>query len=219
MVLYDAVTSSIPGNRRAFNRRANLATSDHLGSVTRMSESVSLRMTTWNSFSMNRILVALVATLTFSAQAAPPGFESASLATLHELQLKLPLPTWIPPGFRAEVTESVFNVGQHRYITVEYKQKDVAKSFSFQFAAVKLGAPIFADERAAPVRVDFQSVGLGKSHFLTAIVRGLPECQTPWIDLKLPGYPKYGSFVSLGLRSETVKKVLVSVRPYEPSNQ
>ena len=144
--------------------------------------------------------------------AAPPGFDGNMLVELSELNLQLPLPAWIPSGFKAEVSETVFNVNNQRYITVEYKQKDVAKSFSFQFAAVKLGVPIFADERARPVRVGFTSAGFGASHFLTATVRGLPECQTPWIDLKSRTFPKFGSFVSLGVRSETAKKILESVR-------
>ena len=134
------------------------------------------------------------------------------VGNLKKLNTALPLPTWIPEGFKAAVHEEVFNVNGQRYITVEYRQQTVAKSFALQFASVHLGTPIFADENARPTRVAFSSKGLGKSHFMTATVRGLPECQTPWITLKREGAPKYGSFVSLGIRSDIAKRILQSVK-------
>lgn len=144
--------------------------------------------------------------------AAPPGFDPSSLVALTETKASLPLPAWIPDGYKAQVFEGTFNVNGQRFVTVEYAAKDPAKSFAFQFAAVHLGTPLFADETARPRRVDFNSPALGKSHFLTATVRGLPECQTPWIKLKRETFPRYGAFVSLGIKPEQALRILRSVK-------
>lgn len=162
---------------------------------------------------MNRIAILLgLAAIAGSATATPPGFDATMVGNLKKLNTALPLPTWIPDGFKAEIHEQTFNVNGQRYITVEYKQQNVAKSFALQFASVHLGTPIFADEKARPARVPFTSSGLGKSHFMTATVRGLPECQTPWISLKKEGVPKFASFVSLGIQSAVAKRILESVK-------
>ncbi|MBL8060041.1 MAG: hypothetical protein JNK63_04910 [Chthonomonas sp.] len=162
---------------------------------------------------MNRLALMMVTVgIASVGSAIYPGFDTATTGNLKKLNTVLPLPTWIPDGFRAHVHDEVFNVNGQRYITVEYRQQNIAKSFSMQFASVHLGTPIFADERARPTRVPFTSKGLGKSHFMTATVRGLPECQTPWISLKREGSPKYGSFVSLGIQADVAKRILQSVK-------
>ena len=141
-----------------------------------------------------------------------PGFDPSTLLTLTNLKVELPLPTWIPEGFSAEVTEGIFNVNGQRFITVEYSNQDPKKSFAFEFAAVELGNPIFADETARSRRINFTSPGLGKSYLMTATVRGLPECQTPWINFKSGGFPRYGLFVSLGIKPDQALKILKSVK-------
>lgn len=162
---------------------------------------------------MQRTLLAFaILAVSAVAPAKFPGFDATAMLALSNVKAELPLPAWIPEGFTANVFEGKLSVNGQRFITVEYSHRDPAKSFALEFAAVQLGTPIFADETARPRRVDFASPGFGKSHFQTATVRGLPECQTPWIKLNREVFPRYGAFVSLGIKSDQALKILKSVK-------